>query len=145
MMALHTVTNSYAKYSFPLACMTFSDIQKLDMIRTRICKKIHKIPLCTPSAMIHQDRECAGVGLTSLAVPYTEMVCKYLTQALNDNGCRGFTTRALLILQKCQRWNTATATCSQQEIPKTNITLPCGLPVSHDAKLRFAPRYASRM
>lgn len=69
------------------------------MIRTRICKKVHKIPLCTPSAMIHQDRECTGVGLTSLAVPYTEMVCKYLTQALNDNGSLGFTTRALLILQ----------------------------------------------
>ena len=98
-LALHTVIDSYAKYSFPLACMTFSDVQKLDMIRTRICKKVHKIPLCTPSAMIHQDRECAGVGLTSLAVPYTEMVCKYLTQALNDNGSLGFTTRALLILQ----------------------------------------------
>ena len=49
--------------------------------------------------MIHQDRECAGIGLTTLAVPYTEMVCRYLTQALNDNGSLGFTTRALLILQ----------------------------------------------
>ena len=73
--------------------MTVSDIQKLDMIRTRICKTIHQISVCTPFAMIHQDRECAGVGLTSLTVAYTETVCKYLTQALNNNASLGFTTR----------------------------------------------------
>ena len=65
------------------------------MISTRICKIHRRIPLCTP----HQGQECAGIGLTSLAVTYTAMVCKYLTHALNNRGSLGFTTRAMLTLQ----------------------------------------------
>lgn len=77
MLALHTAIDSY---SFPLACMTFSDVNRLDMVRTRVCKKIHRLPMCTPSAMIHQDQESAGLGLTSLAVAYAKTIGKYLTR-----------------------------------------------------------------
>ena len=98
-LALNTVIDSFIKYSFPTGCMSLTDVNKFDIIRTRICKKIHRIPQSTPSAMILDDHECAGLGLTSLAVQYAELTCKYLTKALNDKGALGFTTRAMLTLQ----------------------------------------------
>ena len=49
--------------------------------------------------MIHQDREHAGLGLTSMNMMYAKLTCTYLTKALNDKGPLGFVTRPMLLLQ----------------------------------------------
>ncbi len=49
--------------------------------------------------MIHQDRERAGLGLTSMNVMYAKLTCTYLTKALNDKGPLGFVNRPMLLLQ----------------------------------------------
>ncbi len=64
-----------------------------------ISKRIYKLPRSTPSATIHQDRERAGLGLTSMNVMYAKLTCTYLTKALNDKGPLGFVTRPMLLLQ----------------------------------------------
>ncbi len=97
--ALDTVIGSCMSYSMPLGLMTLSDISKCDAIKLNICKRIYKLPRSTPSAMIHQDREHAGLGLTSMNVMYAKLTCTYLTKALNDKGPLGFVTRPMLLLQ----------------------------------------------
>ena len=52
-----------------------------------------------PPALIHQDRERAGLGLTSMNVIYAQLTCTYLTKALNDKGPLGFVTHPMLLLQ----------------------------------------------
>ena len=75
--------------------MTLSDVSKCDAIKLNICKRIYKLPRSTPSAMIHQDRERAGLGLTSMNMMYAKLTCTYLTKALNDKGPLGFVTRPI--------------------------------------------------
>ena len=88
---------------FAIGCMlTELDISSLDAVRTRACKKINGLPFCTTSAMIHEDLDQAGLGMSSLMITYadsSEVSCKYLVQALNDKGPLGFTTQHLLLLQ----------------------------------------------
>ncbi len=97
--ALDTVIGNCMAYSMPLGLMTLSDVSKCDGIKLIICKRIHKLPMSTPSAMIHQDRERAGLGLTLKNVIYAKLTCTYLTNALNDTGPLGFATRPMLLLQ----------------------------------------------
>ena len=97
--ALDTVIGSCMAYSMPLGLMTLSDVSKCDAIKLNICKRIYKLPRSTPSAMIHQDRGRAGLGLTSMSVMYAKLTCTYLTKALNDKGPLGFVTRPMLLLQ----------------------------------------------
>ena len=86
-------------YSMPLGLMTLSDVSKCDAIKLNICKRMYKLPRSTPSAMIHQDRERAGLGLTSMHVMYAKLTCTYLAKAFNDKGPLGFVTRPMLMLQ----------------------------------------------
>ena len=51
------------------------------------------------SAMIHQDREGAGLVLTSMHVMYAKLTCTYLAKALDDKGPLRFFTRPMLMLQ----------------------------------------------
>jgi len=97
--ALDIVIGSCMAYSMPLGLMTLSDVSKCDAIKLNICKRIYKLPRSTPSAMIHQDRERAGLGLTSMHVMYAKLTCTYLAKALNDKGPLGFVTRPVLMLQ----------------------------------------------
>ena len=97
--AIGTVIDSCMAYSMPLGLITLSDVSKCNTIKLNICKRIYKLPRSTLSAMIHQDRERAGLGLTSMHVMYAEPVCTYLAKALNDRGPSGFVSRPLLMLQ----------------------------------------------
>ena len=97
--ALDIVIGSCMAYSMPLGLMTPSDVSKCDAIKLNICKRMYKLPRSTPSAMIHQDRECAGLGLASLHVMYAKLTCTYLAKAFNDEGPLGFVTRQMLMLQ----------------------------------------------
>ena len=49
--------------------------------------------------MILEDRDKAGVGLTSLLVSYAQLIAKNLILALNDKGALGFITGSLIKLQ----------------------------------------------
>ena len=99
MKVLKTAIDPSITYSFAIGCMTEADINKFDAVRTRTCKKINGMPVCTPSAMVHLDAEQAGLGLASLMVTHAEVSCRYLVQALNDHGSLGFITQNLLLLQ----------------------------------------------
>lgn len=57
---------AYVTYSFPLALLTEADLAKLDGMNARLCKRINKLSPSTPTAMTFEDRDKAGVGLTSL-------------------------------------------------------------------------------
>ena len=98
--ALDIVIGSCMAYSMPLGAMTLSDVSKCDAIKLNICKRMYKLPSSTPSAMIHQDRERAGLGLTSMHVMYAKLTCTYLAKALNDKGPLVFVTSPMLMLQK---------------------------------------------
>ena len=93
------VIGSCMAYSMPLGLMTLSDVSKFDAIKLNICKRMYKLTRSTSSAMIHQDRERAGLGLTSMHVMYAKLTCTYLAKALNDKGPLGFVTRPMLMLQ----------------------------------------------
>ena len=79
----------------PLGLMTLSDVSKCDAIKLNICKRIYKLPRSTPSAMIHQDRERAGLGLTKMHVMYAKLTSRQTgpaTQALRQQLLADFHT-----------------------------------------------------
>ena len=49
--------------------------------------------------MILEDRDKAGVGLTSLSVDYVQLIARNLLLALNDKGAMGFINGSLMRLQ----------------------------------------------
>ncbi|DBB13418.1 TPA: hypothetical protein ACH3X3_15251 [Trebouxia sp. C0006] len=87
--ALDTVIGNCMPYSMPLGLMTLSDVSKCDAIKVNICKRIYKLPRSITSATIHQNREHAGLCLTSMHVMYAKLTCAYLAKALNDKGPLG--------------------------------------------------------
>ena len=89
----------YVSYSFPLGTLTEADLGQLDAMYARICKTIYRLPLSTPTAMVLEDKNKAGMGLTSLSVTYANDITQNMLAALNDDGALGLMTRALLQLQ----------------------------------------------
>ncbi len=87
---LDTAIGSCMAYSTPMGFKTLSDVSKCDAIKANIRKRICKLPRSMPSAMIHQDRDRAGLGLTSMSVMYAKLTCTYLTKARNGKGPLGF-------------------------------------------------------
>ena len=79
--------------------MTPLHVSKGDAIKLKICKRMYKLPRSTPSAMIHQDKERPGLGLTSMHVIYAKLTCTYLAKASNDKGPLGFVICPMLMLQ----------------------------------------------
>ena len=90
---------AYVTYSFPLGILTEADLAKLDGMNARLCKKINGPSNSAPTAMILEDRDRAGVGLTSLSVSYAQLIARNLVLALNDKGALGFITGSLIRLQ----------------------------------------------
>ena len=86
-------------YSFPLGTLTEADLAKLDGMNARLCKKINGLSNSAPTAIILEDRDKAGVGLTSLSVDYVQLIARKLTLALNDKGALGFINGSLMRLQ----------------------------------------------
>lgn len=60
--ALGTFIDSCMAKSMPLDLMTMSDISKCDAIKLKTCKRLYKIPRSTLSAMIHHERDRAGLS-----------------------------------------------------------------------------------
>ena len=60
----------YVSYSFPLGTLTEADLGQLDAMYARICKTIYRPPISTPTAMVLEDKNKAGMGLTSLSVTH---------------------------------------------------------------------------
>ena len=61
--------------------------------------RLYKIPRSTLSAMIHQDRERAGLSLTLMNVMYANLTCTHLTKALHDKDPLGSVTHPKRLLQ----------------------------------------------
>jgi len=89
---------AYVTYSVPLGIMTEADMAKLDDMNTRLQKNQWGTTLNT-TAMICEDIDKAGVGLTSLSASYAHLIAKNLILALSGKGTLGFITRSLLHLQ----------------------------------------------
>ena len=88
---------AYVTYSFPLGLLTEADMAKFDGMNSRLCKKVHGLPVCAPTAMVFEDKNKAELGLTSLEVKYAQLIIKNLVLAVKDKGALGFITRAMLI------------------------------------------------
>ena len=97
--ALDAVICSCMAYSTPLGPMTLSDVSKCDAIKLDICKRTYKLLRSMLSAMIHQDKEHAGLGLTSMHVMYAKVTCTYPTKALHDKAPLIFVIHPMLLLQ----------------------------------------------
>ena len=89
----------YVANSFPLGTLTEPDLNVLDAMYASIRKTIYRLPRSTPTTMVFEDRERAGMGLTSLSATYAEAITQNMIAALNDEGTLGKVTRALLQLQ----------------------------------------------
>lgn len=90
---------AYIIYSFPLGLLTEADMANFDGMNSRLCKNFHGLPVSTPTAMVFEDKNKAGMGLTSLEVKYAQLITKNLVLAVNNKGALGFITRAMLKLQ----------------------------------------------
>ena len=97
--AVDTIIGSYMAYLMPLGLMTLSDVSMCDATQLSIRERIYKLPRSTPSAMIHQDRERARLGLTSMNLMCVKLTCTYLTKAVNEKGPLEFVTCPVLLLQ----------------------------------------------
>jgi len=86
-------------YAFPLGIYKPAHIQGLDCILAKIVKRALHLPLYTPNAMVLQETDKMGLGVTSLMMDYVQSVTVYLTRALNDKGPLGTLTRSMMMLQ----------------------------------------------
>ena len=76
-----------------------NDLKVLDVKIGTTIKAVYGLPRSAPSAMVHEDIDRFGMGITSLAVPYATRSAQLLMSSLQDEGTLGKVTRALLELQ----------------------------------------------
>ena len=93
---IQTNIRQYMTYCFPLALFTLQEMEQLDKLLIRLIKSAWGLPMSTPSQVVLEKLSKCGMGVQSLMVDYVQLVCSYLTRALNDPGPLGMTTRALL-------------------------------------------------
>ena len=77
-----------------------ADMSKLDAAVCRVSRSAWRVPQRTQTALVLRGREDAGVGQQSMMVDYVQILASSLTQALNDKGPLGESTRALLKWQQ---------------------------------------------
>ncbi len=87
--------------------------------------------------MIHQDREHAGLGLTSMHVMYAKLICTYLPKASNDRGPLGFVTRPMLMLQIRSFLETKACTRDLDDSWREALHVEPKLGLSHRTSLYF--------
>ncbi|GAB4813564.1 hypothetical protein N2152v2_000610 [Parachlorella kessleri] len=93
---LQSCIQTLIAYSLPTGAYTSQDIARLDSLVASCAKRAMHLPSWVPNAMIHEDRDKAGVGVTSMLTDYVQGSAAALTRALNDQGKLGAVTRALL-------------------------------------------------
>ena len=86
-------------YAFSTGAFTYDDIRDLDRALCKIMRAAFDLPASTSAALINRQKEDGGMGLQSLLIDYAQITASCLTQALNDTGPLGNSTRALLALQ----------------------------------------------
>jgi hypothetical protein len=94
-----TLLKPFMEYSFSTGAYTINDIARLDSLVAQVAKHAFHISPSSPTAMVQEDRDQAGMGVTSLQKHYTAALAAQLTDALNDKGRLGAVTYALLKLQ----------------------------------------------
>ena len=99
MKYIQSVIRPGITYAFPWGAFTYRDIRELDAILGRLVGMAFGLPRSTPTALVCRLHEDGGMGLQSLLVDYVQITASSLTQALNDDGPLGQSTRDLLLLQ----------------------------------------------
>ena len=87
-------------YACPVGAFANADMSKLDAAVCRVTRTAWRVPQRTQTAMVLRGREDAGMGQQSMMVDYVQILASSLTQALNDKGPLGESTRALLKWQQ---------------------------------------------
>ena len=93
---LETLLRPFIRYSFSTGAYTAADITRLDSIMSCAAKFAWGLPRCTPTALVQEDQDRGGMGVTSLQEEYVKEMVATLTDALNDTGRLGAVTNALL-------------------------------------------------
>ena len=96
---IETLLRPRIRYSFATGAYTAADIAQLDGLLACTAKYAWHLPRGTPTALVHEDRERGGMGVTSLKEEYVKEQTAALTDALNDPGRLGAVTCALLQVQ----------------------------------------------
>ena len=96
---IDTLLKPYIRYSFCTGAYTAADIASIDSLVSRLAKYALHLPTSTPTAMVQEDRERGGVGVTSVQEMYVAELTAKLTLALNDEGMLGHVTSRLLQAQ----------------------------------------------
>ncbi|GAB4816309.1 hypothetical protein N2152v2_003355, partial [Parachlorella kessleri] len=73
-------------YSLPTGAYTSQDIARLDSLVASCAKRAMHLPSWVPNAMIHEDRDKAGVGVTSMLTDYVQGSAAALTRVLQQHG-----------------------------------------------------------
>ena len=84
----------------PVGAFANADMSKLDAAVCRVTRTAWRVPQRTQTALVLRGREDAGMGQQSMMVDYVQILASSLTQALNDKGPLGESTRALLKWQQ---------------------------------------------
>ncbi len=75
------------------------DIKRLDAAMTRVATEALGLMNAVPNALVHEDNDKGGIGMTSLLQPYVHEQTTTIVKSLHDGGRLGYITRLLLVKQ----------------------------------------------
>jgi hypothetical protein len=99
---VRTVLKPKVAYAFSVAPYNPAHLKALDSQLAAVAKQAYGQRHAMPTAMVMEDIDRFGLGLTSLLVDYNHTSVKHLTEALNDATIYGTITHKLLRLQATQ-------------------------------------------
>ena len=87
------------RYVFSTTAFSPMDIKRLDAVMTRFTKRAVGLMGCTPNALIHEDVQKGGLGMTSLLHPYVHEQATTIVKSLHDNSRLGSITKYMVMKQ----------------------------------------------
>ena len=93
---IDTLLRPHIRYSLCTGAYTSQDIACLDSMLARVAKFALRLPTSAPTALIQEDRDLGGVGVTSLQETYVAELTAKLVDALNVGGRSSEVTYLLL-------------------------------------------------
>ncbi len=87
------------RYVFSTSAFSPMDIKRLDAAMTRFAKGALGLMNAVPNALVHEDIDKGGMGMTSLLQPYVHEQTTTIVKSLHDGGRLGYITRLMLVKQ----------------------------------------------
>ncbi len=87
------------RYVFSTTAFSPIDIKRLDAAMTRFAKGALGLMNAVPNALVHEDINKGGIGMTSLLQPYVHEQTTSIVKSLHDGGRLGYITRLMLVKQ----------------------------------------------